>query len=158
MWTNGMNCMMSPSYVHMKFLKYDPFWHQIENVFHIQLENNPIGWRSKVHIMPWITTSQLPLIATLKWCREKCVTKMLWNWRHKTWLVNRYNVSYTINTLFHNYQCVAKPSKNCLKTKGHKKMSRLWHNDIVDNIIYYHLIFILISCENPQSSTFFPSW
>jgi hypothetical protein len=29
------------------FLKYDPFWHQIKNVYHFQLKNNLIG--VKVH-------------------------------------------------------------------------------------------------------------
>jgi hypothetical protein len=27
--------------------------------------------------MSWITVSQLPLIATLNWCEEKCVAKVL---------------------------------------------------------------------------------
>ncbi len=31
-----------PTY-YMKFLKYDPSKHQIENICHIQLENNLIG-------------------------------------------------------------------------------------------------------------------
>jgi hypothetical protein len=25
-----------------KFLKYDPFWHRIESIYNVQLENNPI--------------------------------------------------------------------------------------------------------------------
>jgi hypothetical protein len=49
----------------MKFLKYDPYWHQIEGICHLQLENNLIEVKSKVHLMLWIPTSQLPLIATL---------------------------------------------------------------------------------------------
>ncbi len=26
-----------------KFLKYDPFWHWIKSVYHIQLDNNLVG-------------------------------------------------------------------------------------------------------------------
>jgi hypothetical protein len=70
-----------------KFLKYDPFWHWIESICHIQLKNNPI--RVKV---PWIIASQPPLIITPNWFGENCVTKVSRNWRHKTRLVNWYNV------------------------------------------------------------------
>jgi hypothetical protein len=54
-----------------------------------------LGWRSTVHLMPWITISQPPLVAAPNWCGEKCVTKASQNWRHKTRLVSRYNVSPT---------------------------------------------------------------
>ncbi len=50
-------------------------------------------WRSKVHLLLWITISHPPLIATLNWCGEKCVAKVLRNWKHKTQIVNQYNVS-----------------------------------------------------------------
>ncbi len=33
------------------------------------------------------------LVATLNWCGEKCVTKASQNWKHKVWIVSRYNVS-----------------------------------------------------------------
>ncbi len=46
--------------------------------------------------MLWIIVSQSPLVTTLNWCGEKCVTKTLWNWRHKVQFVNQYNVSPTI--------------------------------------------------------------
>jgi hypothetical protein len=36
-------------------------------------------WRSKVHLMPWITVSQPSLVATPNWCGEKCVAKASWN-------------------------------------------------------------------------------
>jgi hypothetical protein len=44
--------------------------------------------------MLWIIASQLPLVTTLNWCGEKCVAKVLWNGRHKTQLMNRYNASF----------------------------------------------------------------
>jgi hypothetical protein len=46
-----------------------------------------------MHLMPWIIASQPPLVATLNWCEEKCVTKVSQNQRHKMWLVSRYNDS-----------------------------------------------------------------
>jgi hypothetical protein len=46
--------------------------------------------------MPSITASQSPLIATLNYCKEKCVTKASQNWKHNVQLMNQYNVSRTI--------------------------------------------------------------
>jgi hypothetical protein len=37
-----------------KFLKYDPFWHQIENICHVLLKNNLIRVKLQVHLIPWI--------------------------------------------------------------------------------------------------------
>jgi hypothetical protein len=60
--------------------------------FAIFFKNHLTRWRSKVHLMPWITISYPPLVATSNWCGEKCVTKASQNWRHKAWFVNQYNV------------------------------------------------------------------
>jgi len=38
---NGDKLYDVPTYC-TKFLKYDPFWHQIESICHIQLKNNPV--------------------------------------------------------------------------------------------------------------------
>jgi hypothetical protein len=46
--------------------------------------------------MPWIIVSHPPLVATLNWCGEKCATKVLQNWKHKTWPVSQYNVSLMV--------------------------------------------------------------
>ncbi len=43
--------------------------------------------------MPWIIVSHPPLVVISNWCREKCVAKASQNWKHKTWIVNQYNVS-----------------------------------------------------------------
>jgi hypothetical protein len=50
-------------------------------------------WRSKMHLMPWITISHPPLVTILNWCGEKCVAKASQNWKHKMQLVSHYNVS-----------------------------------------------------------------
>jgi hypothetical protein len=49
-------------------------------------------WRSMVHLMLWIITSQQPLVTTPNWCGEKCVPKASQNWKHKARLVSQYNV------------------------------------------------------------------
>jgi hypothetical protein len=55
-----------------------------------------LKWRSRVHLMLWITISQPSLVSTPNLCGEKCVAKASRNWKHKTWLVNWYNVSWAI--------------------------------------------------------------
>jgi len=45
-----------------------------------------------MHLMPWI--SHPPLVIISNWCGEKCVTKILQNWKHKVHFVNQYNVSF----------------------------------------------------------------
>ncbi len=40
----------------------------------------------------WYTST---LVATLNWCEKKSVAKASQKWRHKMWLMNRYNVSPT---------------------------------------------------------------
>jgi hypothetical protein len=78
-----------------KFLKYDLFKHWIEGICYVELEKNPIRWKSKVHLMPWIIVSHPPLVTTPNWCGEKCVAKASRNWRHKVQLMNQYNVFIT---------------------------------------------------------------
>jgi hypothetical protein len=77
-----------------KFLKYDPSWHWIKNIHYVQLKKTQSRWKFRVHLMLWIIASQPHLIANL--CGNKCVAKASWNWKHKVWLVNRYNVSFNI--------------------------------------------------------------
>jgi hypothetical protein len=60
---NGDELYDVPTYC-TKFLKYDPFSHQIEGICHIQLKNNLVGVKVKVHLMLWIIVSQSSLIAT----------------------------------------------------------------------------------------------
>jgi hypothetical protein len=87
-----MSCMMSPHVARS-------FWNM--TLLDIELKvfatsnwrTTQSKWKFKVHMMPWITISQPPLVATLNWCVEKCVTKVSWNWRHKTGFVNWYIVS-----------------------------------------------------------------
>jgi len=78
-----------------KFLKYDLFKHWVESICYVELENNSVGWRFEVHLMPWIIVSHPPLVTTLNWCGEKCVVKASQNWRHKVQLMSWYNVFTT---------------------------------------------------------------
>jgi hypothetical protein len=87
-----MSCMMSPPIAQI-------FWNMI--YFDIKLKvfttsswkTTQSRWRSKVHLIPWITTSHPPLVVIPNWCKEKCVTKASRNWKHKMRLVSQYNVS-----------------------------------------------------------------
>ncbi len=99
----------------MKFLKYDSSWHWIvwclhmlhevlkiwflltSNRRHLSLPSwitTQSRWRSKMCLIPWITTSHLPLVAIPNWCGENCVAKASQNWRHKMWLGNQYNAMW----------------------------------------------------------------
>jgi hypothetical protein len=42
-YTNKRDKLYDVSDCNTIFLKYDPFWHQIKSVCHVQLENNLIG-------------------------------------------------------------------------------------------------------------------
>jgi hypothetical protein len=79
---------------YMIFLKYDPFWHQIESMkIMFNWRTTQLGWRSKALLMSWIIISHPPLVATPNWCGEKCVAKASRNWRHKMQLMNWYDFS-----------------------------------------------------------------
>jgi hypothetical protein len=53
----------------MKFLKYDPFEHQIENIHHVQVHNNPIG----VKVQGALDAMDYCFISTLG-----CYFKLVW--------------------------------------------------------------------------------
>jgi len=89
--TKRMSCMMSP---HVAWSFWNMTFFDIESKVFAMFSWRTIqlGWRSRVHLMSWIIASHPPLVATSNWCGKKCVAKVSWNWRHKTWLVSRYNV------------------------------------------------------------------
>jgi hypothetical protein len=66
-----------------KFLKYDPSWHLIESICHIQLKNNPVEVK-----FPWIITSQPPLIVIPNWCGENVLQKLhgIKGIKHHLWI------------------------------------------------------------------------
>jgi hypothetical protein len=52
--------------------------------------------------MSWIIASHSPLVVISNWCWEKCVAKVLQNWRHKVQLVNWCNNSpLTMGQILH---------------------------------------------------------
>jgi hypothetical protein len=84
-----------PTY-YTKFLKYDLFWHQIEGIRNVQLENNLVRVKSKVYLMPWIIISHPPLVVTPNWCGEKGVAKTSKNWKNKAWFLSRHNAFFMV--------------------------------------------------------------
>jgi hypothetical protein len=73
-----------------------PYNTELKTFAKFRLRTTQSRSKSKVHWMPWIIISYRPLVATLNWCREKCVAKASWNWRHESWLMSWYNISPTI--------------------------------------------------------------
>ncbi len=63
-----------PAY-YMKFLKYDPSWHQLEGIHDFQLKNNPIEVKVQgaPNAIEYYFTSMLVVIPN--WCGEECVAK-----------------------------------------------------------------------------------
>ncbi len=59
---------------------------------------HPIGkqpsWRESPRCIPCYGLL-IHMVTTLNWCKEKCVAKALWNWKHKARLVNGNNISFT---------------------------------------------------------------
>ncbi len=84
--------MMSPPTT-QSFWNITPLDTKLKAFITFSCRTTQLGWKSKVHLMPWIIVSQPLLIVISNWSREKCVTKTSRNWRHKKWLVNRSNVS-----------------------------------------------------------------
>jgi hypothetical protein len=77
-------------------------------------------WRSKMHLIPWITTSLLPLVATPNQCKKKCVAKASRNWKHKTFY-------YVKNLIIQTFS----PSWFCMEgVKGLNYASKLTFDQI----------------------------
>jgi hypothetical protein len=76
-----------------KFLKYDPSWHWIKVICYVQLKSNPIGVKVQdaFNVVDYYFTANL--IATSNYCGKNYVAKASQNWKHKAWLMNRYNDS-----------------------------------------------------------------
>jgi hypothetical protein len=90
-----MNYMMF-SFVAWNSWNMTPFDTKLKTFVNFSCRITQSEWRFTVHLMLWIIASHPPLVVTLNWCREKCVAKALWNWRHKTQFVSWDNVSPTV--------------------------------------------------------------
>jgi len=91
--TKGISCMMS-LLTAWSFWNMTPFDTKLKAFTMSSWKTTQSKWRFNVHLMPWIIVSHSPLVATPNWCEEKCVAKMLQNWRLIMWLVNSYNISH----------------------------------------------------------------
>jgi hypothetical protein len=60
--------------------------------------------------MLWITISHPLLVVTPNWCKDKCITKTLWNWKHKLQLVNWYN-TYPTTMEWTSHECLVVAKK-----------------------------------------------
>jgi hypothetical protein len=88
----GISCMMTPPTTQSSW-NMTPLNTKLKAFTMSNWRITYLKWRSKVHLMPWITISHPPLVITPNWWGEKCVTKVSQNWRHKVRLLSRYNVS-----------------------------------------------------------------
>jgi hypothetical protein len=89
----GMNYMMSPPVAWSSWNDFS--WHWIEGIHHLQLENKlvEVKVQGASNAMDYYFTSTLGCYSELM--RDKCVAKASQNWRHKTCLVNWYNIFLT---------------------------------------------------------------